>query len=150
VAPQPVASPAPSAFDSEDSGDRTPVEAITGVDDSEKDTLNDAGIVYLDEFLEVAASAEGRKALATQTGYEASQILEWANRADLMRVPGVSATFADLLENAGVDTVKELAERNAANLHAKLTEVGGPSVPPAGAVESWVTAAKGLPSTITH
>lgn len=70
-----------------DSG-RIPVEAITGVDDASKTTLNDAGIIWLDEFLEVAGPAEGRKALATQTGLDARQLLEWANRADLMRIAG--------------------------------------------------------------
>ena len=149
-APVAPVAPTPSAFDADDDSGRTPVEAITTVDDAAKDTLNDAGIVYLDEFLEVAASADGRKALATQTGFEASQILEWANRADLMRVPGVNGALADLLENAGVDTVKELAQRNPANLHTKLVEVGGASAPAAGDVEAWVAAAKTLPAALTY
>ncbi len=61
------------------------------------------------------ARPRGTKSLAAQTGISASQLLEWANRADLMRVPGVTAALADLLENAGVDTVKELATRNPEN-----------------------------------
>lgn len=149
--PRPLAAtPAPSAFENEASDGRTPVEAITGVDDTAQATLNDAGIVYLDEFLEVAASADGRKALATQTGIDASQLLEWANRADLMRVPGVSAALADLLENAGIDTVKELAQRNPANLHIRLVEVDGVAAPLAEAVEAWVAAAKTMQPVITH
>lgn len=129
---------------------RIPVEAITGVDDESKATLNDAGITWLDEFLEVAGPADGRKALATQTGIAASQLLEWANRADLMRIAGVTAGFADLLENSGVDTVRELAQRNAENLYAKLYEAAGNEAPSQEAVISWIAAAKTLPAAITH
>jgi len=151
AAPTPtVAAPAPLASLPAEAEDGTPVETIRGVDDASKSTLNDAGIYWLEEFLEVAGSADGRKALATQTGLEASQLLEWANRADLMRVPGVNAAFADLLENAGVDTVKELATRNPANLAAKLSEVGGASAPPPADVAAWVAAAETLPPAISH
>jgi predicted molibdopterin-dependent oxidoreductase YjgC/predicted flap endonuclease-1-like 5' DNA nuclease len=151
VAPQPIAAaPAPSAFEREDSDGRIPVEAITGVGDDAKAALNDAGIFWLDEYLEVAASADGRKALSTQTGVDAKMLLEWANRADLMRIPGVSAALADLLENSGVDTVKELATRKPENLHAKLADVGGALAPSAEAVVAWVESAKSLPPVITH
>jgi predicted flap endonuclease-1-like 5' DNA nuclease len=127
-----------------------PVETITGVDDAAKASLNDAGIVWLEEFLEVAGPADGRKALATQTGIDASQLLEWVNRADLMRIAGITAAFADLLENAGVDTVRELAQRNPANLYQKLYDAAGNEAPPEGTVVSWIAAAKTLPAAITH
>ncbi|MCC6266649.1 MAG: DUF4332 domain-containing protein [Dehalococcoidia bacterium] len=148
AAPQSVA--APSAAVHGEPGGRVPVETIIGVSDEAKAALNDAGIVWLDEYLDVAASADGRKALSTQTGIDAKQLLEWANRADLMRVPGVTAALADILENAGVDTVKELATRNAVNLHAKLAEVGGADAPAASEVADWIGAAKSLPQVITH
>jgi formate dehydrogenase major subunit len=147
-APAPAVTPPPAAADAAEGG--IPVEAIHGIDDAETATLHDAGIWYLDEFLEVAGSADGRRALATQTGFSASTILEWANRADLMRVPGVSAANADLLENAGVDTVKELAQRNAANLHLKLVEVAGATAPTADEVAGWVAAARALPLVLTY
>jgi hypothetical protein len=152
ASPAPLAAaPAPEPASAlEGSDGRVRVEAITGVDDVSRAALNAAGIVYLDEFLEAAASADGRKALATQTGFETSQLLEWANRADLMRVPGVSAQEADLLENAGVDTVRELAGRNPANLHAKLAEGAGAAPPAPSEVDAWVAAAKSLPTVITY
>ena len=129
---------------------RTPVEAIVSVDEAAKGTLNDAGLVWLDEFLEAAGSAEGRRSLAIQTGFEARQLLEWANRADLMRIAGLTGGQADLLENAGVDTVKELATRNAAILYQKLYELAGNEAPLQTTVESWVAAAKLLPPAVTH
>ena len=100
--------------------------------------------------LTTAGPAEGRKALATQTGIDARQLLEWVNRADLMRIAGVTAAFADLLENCGVDTVRELAQRNAANLYEKLFETAGNESPSEEAVTSWIAAAKTRPAAITH
>ena len=50
-------------------------------------------------------------------------LLKWANMADLMRISGVGAEYSELLEAAGVDTVKELRNRNAENLAAKMAEV---------------------------
>jgi len=129
---------------------RIPVEAIVSVGDAAKAVLNGAGITWLDEYLEAAATAEGRKALAAQTGFEATQLLEWANRADLMRIDGVSGALADLLENAGVDTVKELATRNADNLSQKLSETAGDAAPSKETVAAWVAAAKTLGAVITH
>ncbi len=148
VAPQTVVStPLPPETD-RDTG--TPVETITGVDDAARATLNDAGILWVEELLDIAGPAAGREALATQTGIAGSQLLEWVNRADLMRVPGVSASLADLLENAGVDTVRELAIRNAANLHAKLVEVGGASAPAVTEVAAWIATAGTLAPAVTH
>ena len=43
--------------------------------------------------------------------------------ADLFRIKGVGEEYSDLLEEAGVDTVAELATRNADNLHAKILEI---------------------------
>lgn len=106
-------------------------------------------------ILEKAGTAAGRKALADATGISASDLLELVNRADLMRIDGVGPKYADLLENAGVDTVKELGTRNAANLHAKLTEVNETEnyverLPTAEEVERWVAEAKTLAQAVFH
>ena len=142
-APVKAATPAPASG-------RVPVEAIAGVDDAAKATLNGAGITWLDEYLAAAGPAESRKALAAQTGIDARQLLEWANRADLMRLGGVSAALADLLENAGVDTVRELAQRNATNLAQKLQEAAGDAAPSEETITAWVAQAKTLAPAVTH
>ena len=41
----------------------------------------------------------------------------------MSRIKGVSTQYADLLECSGVDTVPELAQRNAEKLHKKMAEV---------------------------
>jgi predicted flap endonuclease-1-like 5' DNA nuclease len=81
--------------------------------------------------------------------------LEWVNHVDLFRIQGVGSEYADLLEAAGVDTVPELAQRNPANLHQKLSEVNEEKqlvrhVPSLSSVEDWVEQAKSLPRKITY
>ena len=96
---------------------------IEGIGEVYADKLTAAGVKTTDDLLEKAASKKGREKLAEETGISEKLILKWANHADLFRIKGVAGQFAELLEAAGVDTVKELRHRVAANLHAKLVEV---------------------------
>jgi len=74
-------------------------------------------------LLEAGATKAGRKKLAAGSGIDEGKFLDWVNMADLFRIKGIASQFAELLKAAGVDTVKELRNRNAENLHAKLVEV---------------------------
>ena len=108
-----------------------------------------------DDLLANAGSATGRKNLAEKIALGESLILEWVNRADLMRIKGVGSEFSDLLEASGVDTVKELATRVPANLQAKMAEVNEAKklvrrLPNLSEVEDWVAEAKNLPAMVTH
>ena len=96
---------------------------IEGVGATYAEKLAAAGINKVDEWLTKCAAPAGRKALAEETGISDKLILKWANHADLIRIHGVGPQFAELLEAAGVDTVKELRHRNAENLAAKMEEV---------------------------
>jgi len=114
-----------------------------------------AGIATTEELLEKGATPVGRKAIAEQTGISGKLVLKWVNRVDLARVKGIGEEYADLLEAAGVDTVPELAQRNAANLHQKLIEVNAAKelvrqVPGQAQVAGWVEQAKGLPRKISY
>ena len=96
---------------------------IEGVGATYAEKLAAAGINKVDELLPKCAAPAGGKALAEETGISDKLILKWANHADLIRIHGVGPQFAELLEAAGVDTVKELRHRNAENLAAKMEEV---------------------------
>jgi predicted flap endonuclease-1-like 5' DNA nuclease len=84
--------------------------------------LKNAGISTTNTLLEIGASPRGRKQLAEKSGIDETLILQWVNHADLYRIKGVGSEYSDLLEAAGVDTVVELSNRNAANLYQKLVE----------------------------
>lgn len=85
-----------------------PVAKIEGIGPTYAEKLLAAGIRTTAALLERAKDPRGRKALAGETGIEESKVLKWANMADLMRVRGIGEEYSELLEAAGVDTVKEL------------------------------------------
>jgi len=129
--------------------------AIEGIGDASAARLAEAGIKTTEALLAKAATPADRKALAEATGIDGAKILGWANRADLFRIKGVSSQYSDLLEAAGVDTVPELAQRNAANLHAKMSEVNAEKklvrqLPSPAMVADWVDQAKNLPRMMQY
>jgi predicted flap endonuclease-1-like 5' DNA nuclease len=95
------------------------IEEVEGIGPAYAQKLIAAGVKTDADMLDMAGSAKGRAELSEKTGIAGSLILKWANHVDLMRISGVGPQYAELLEAAGVDTVKELAQRNAANLAAK-------------------------------
>lgn len=122
---------------------------IEGVGEVYAAKLHEAGIETASEYLEACATPAGRKNLSEKTGIANGLILKWANHSDLFRVPGVGPQFAELLEAAGVDTVKELRHRNPASLAAKLEEINAEKkltrrVPSEKEVEKMIEAAKTL------
>lgn len=131
------------------------ISEIEGIGPVYAEKLGAAGIKTTEAYLERAKDPKGRKALAEETGIEASRILKWANMADLMRISGVGEEYSELLEAAGVDTVKELKHRNAENLAAKMAEVNEAKklvrqVPSESQVVKWVEQAKDLPPMMTY
>ena len=128
---------------------------IRGIDDATAQKLRGAGATTCEKLLELGAAPAGRRKLAGDAGVDAKDLLEWVNRADLARVKGVAGVYADLLENAGVDTVKELGTRRADNLLQTITEINAAQsltkrLPTQSDVESWVAQAKKLGGAVTY
>jgi len=128
---------------------------IEGIGEAYSTKLEEAGITSLENLLETCCEKKGRKELSEKSGVSEKLILGWVNRADLARVKGISTQYADLLKVAGVDTIPELAQRNAENLQAKMAEINEEKnlvrkIPTVSQVEDWVTQAKELPRVITH
>lgn len=131
------------------------ISSIEGIGPANSEKLAGAGVKTTEGLLKTACDKKGRKALADATGIPEKNILRWVNMADLFRLKGVGEEYSDLLEAAGVDTVKELRNRNAANLHAKMVEVNEAkslvrSLPTAEKVADWVEQAKGMEPMVTH
>ncbi len=128
---------------------------IEGIGPSFKKKLQKVGIRTTGKLLERAANPKGRRQLADESGIDESRILKWANMADLMRIKGVAEEYSELLEAAGVDTVKELKRRNSANLADKMAEVNKKKklvrlLPSEKRVDSWVAHAKTLKAVMTY
>lgn len=133
----------------------TAVKDLQGATDAVVAKLKEKDIKHNDGLLAAGAAPAQRKELAAHCGCDAKAILELCNRADLARIKGVSGVYSDLLENAGVDTVKELATRRPDNLHAKIVETNDKEKlterpPTAKAVEDWIKQAKDLPKILTY
>jgi len=131
------------------------IDAIEGIGPVYAEKLNGVGIADTDTLLERCGTAKGRSETAEQADIEGKLLLKWVNMADLFRISGIGPQFAELLEASGVDTVKELGTRNAANLAQKLAEVNEQkrltrSVPSAAVVEKWVKEAETLPPAVSH
>lgn len=133
------------------------ISAIEGIGPRHADKLRGCGIRTCESLLKRGATKKGRAALAKESGLNDQRILEWVNRADLMRVKGVSTQYSDLLEAAGVDTVRELKRRNAANLAEAMTAANNRKrnklvqrTPSVKIVQKWVDHAKSLPAAVTY
>ncbi|MBD5185022.1 MAG: DUF4332 domain-containing protein [Bacteroidales bacterium] len=128
---------------------------VEGIGNVYAEKLIAASVTTTDELLEKASTKKGREQLAEETGISEKLILRWANHADLFRIKGIAGQFAELLEAAGVDTVKELRHRVAANLHAKLVEVNNERnlcnrVPAESEIQRMIDQAKELESKMTY
>lgn len=129
---------------------------IEGIGAAYSAKLEAAGVKSQEDLLKAGATPKGRQELEQKTGIGGKLILKWVNRADLARVKGIGEEFGDLLELAGVDSVPELAQRNAANLHEQLRKAAAESnnavrrVPAAGEVEKWVAEAKAMPRVVQY
>lgn len=128
---------------------------IEGIGETYANRLRELGIRTTERLLKVAADRRGRKDLAEASGISESLILKWVNRADLMRIRGIGEEYSDLLELAGVDTIKELRNRNPANLYQALVEQNLKRkvvrrLPSRKQVERWIEEAKRLTPMVKH
>jgi hypothetical protein len=126
---------------------KVPIQKLKGVTKELQAKLEEHRIRDNEKFFDLALTPEGREDLAMKLGMTHEAVLELANRADLARLKGVAGVYSDLLEDAGVDTVKELANRNPESLHAKLLEINmqkqlTKAPPSVKHVKGWVASAK--------
>ncbi len=128
--------------------------AAVGLDSVDSDKLSAAGVGKASSLLKTASTAQGRAALAAETGVDEAVIYASVKKVDLMRVKGVGHVYASLLLASGVDSVPELSMRNPGNLVAKMTEVNAAqgitdNVPSESEVTDWVAQAKTMKKIVS-
>lgn len=131
------------------------ITSIEGIGPALQEKFNNAEIKTVEALLKKGASKKGRVDLSSATGIDESKILTFVNMADLFRINGIASQFAELLKASGVDTVKELRNRNPENLHKSLTETNEQKkltrvVPSVSKIEDFVNQAKSLDPVVTH
>ncbi|RED37777.1 uncharacterized protein DUF4332 [Rhodopseudomonas thermotolerans] len=132
-----------------------PISQLDGITEVAASKLKSVGIRTTDALLEAAKTVKGRKALAAQTGLTEQQLLQWANLADCMRVPGLGKAKVDLLRAAGVSTLREFTHRNPARLAQNMKEANLKrklvrSLPSEKEVGQLIEQARKLPLKITY
>lgn len=128
---------------------------VEGIGEVYASKLKAAGVRSTDSLLKKGSTPKGRQEIAEKSGISDTLILEWVNHVDLFRITGVMEEYADLLEEAGVDTVVELAQRNAENLFEKIVEVNKQKklvrqLPGSSQVADWIKQAKKLPRAVFY
>lgn len=131
------------------------IDDLEGVGKVYAEKLKAAAIKDTDGLLAACKTAKQRADLATRTGISSKRLGKWANMVDLYRISGIGSEYAELLEAAGVDTVPELAQRNAANLAAAMAKVNEAKklsrrAPTEADVTKWVAQAKKLPRVLEY
>jgi predicted flap endonuclease-1-like 5' DNA nuclease len=132
-----------------------PTAQLRGITTDLASQLKERGLKDSEQFLAAVKTPKQRAELAKALAADEKAILELANRADLARIKGIGEVFADLLEQGGVDTVKELARRVPENLHATLIELNQAKKisgrqPTLDMVKDWVAQAKDLPKLLEY
>lgn len=131
------------------------IDAIEGMRHAEATKLRKARVRTTEALLKTASTRTGRKRLSAKTGIPEKEILQWVNRADLMRVKGIGSEYADLLEVAGVDTIRELRRRNPSNLLETLIVLNTRKrlvrrLPTEGMVSAWIEEAKVVDPVVAY
>lgn len=131
------------------------IEEIEGIGPAYGKKLSQANILSTNNLLKLCCDKKGRKKISKDCDISEKLLLTWVNLADLMRISGIGPQFSELLEAAGVDTVKELRNRNAENLAEKMREVNAEkrltrATPPLASVQKWIETARTMEPLITH
>jgi hypothetical protein len=132
-----------------------PITHIDSLDTDEVKTLRSLGIRTTERLLDEAKSPKARRRLAERCGIDEKRLLRLANACDHMRIKGMGKGYLGLLQEVGVDTVRELRYRKPENLARAMAEANKKKrlvrfLPPEKLVVRWIEHAKKLPLKISY
>lgn len=129
------------------------VSKLRGISFEVRAKLKRYGVTYTHQLLAAAGAAGQRRQFAARSGIEEETLGRLTRRADLARIKGVGAIFADMLELLGVDRVGTLAVQDPVVLHDALYELNSTErfarrAPTPDEVDDWVSQARVLPKLV--
>src|SRR5213595_1618143 len=132
-----------------------PIRSVAGIGPAMAAKLRAQHIRTTEGLLEASKTAKDRKNLAEKLGVDEQMVLRWANLADRMRIKGVREPYAELLKDAGVDTVRELRYRNPGRLAEAMSKANRENkrvrlLPSEKRVARWIEAARKLDQKIKY
>ncbi len=133
----------------------TDIEKVEGIGHVHAKDLSKAGVYTTEDLLREGATPASRKEIEEVSGISHKLILKWVNMVDLFRIKGVSEEYSELLEEAGVETVPELSQRNPEHLYQMLVEISDKKnlvrrLPSETEIKEWIEQAKALPRVIKY
>ena len=129
------------------------VSKLRGISFDVRAKLKRNGVTYTHQLLTAAGNQDKRQQFAESAGIEEMVLTRLICRADLARIKGIGAIFADMLELLDVDRVGKLAGQDPEKLHGALytlnaAECFARRAPTPEEVEDWVVQARGLPTLV--
>ena len=130
------------------------VSKLRGISFDVRAKLKRNGVTYTHQLLSAAGSSDKRLEFSEASGIEELTLTRLTCRADLARIKGIGAIFADMLELLNVDRVAKLAGQDPAKLHDALYTLNAAErfarrAPTPEEVEDWVGQARSLPKLVT-
>lgn len=130
------------------------IDEVAGVEVRASTKLRKVGVRTSKSLAETAGTRRGRTELSSKTGIPPRDLQTWVHHADLLRVKGVGAEYAELLVEAGVETIRDLRRRNPTALVAKIIGMNGAHrvvrrLPTESMVNGWIESAKQIEPTIS-
>jgi hypothetical protein len=131
------------------------IEAIEDIGVRHQARLKAADLRSCRSLLEAGATKRGRKVISETVGVAENRVLEWIHKADMMRVNGISTQYSELLEAAGIDSIRKLRRSRSAQLHKALANANDSHrkplvkrMPSQNQLSDWIRQAKGLPHIV--
>jgi predicted flap endonuclease-1-like 5' DNA nuclease len=113
-----------------------------------------ASIDSVQTLLAIGATPQGRDQLQSKTDLSPKLILKWVQLADLMRIEGIGSDYSQLLWDAGITSIPELATQAPKALLKRLTQVkekqgGVRRLPYLEQVTDWIQKAANMAAVVT-
>ncbi len=130
--------------------DSYPVDTIEGIGPKYAERLQSVGIATTADLQEKLLHKNSEiETVAKELNLQPDVLASWASMADLIKLPGVDAQSAEILQTVGISSATELGITNANSLHSEMVTFNkkSPIVPQVPSVESlslWSKIAKAL------
>lgn len=129
------------------------VSKLRGISFDVRAKLKRNGVTYTHQLLSAAGNSDKRQQFSETSGIEEMTLTRLTCRADLARIKGIGAIFADMLELLDVDRVTKLAGQDPAKLHDALYTLNAAErfarrAPTPEEVDDWVSQARSLPKLV--
>jgi predicted flap endonuclease-1-like 5' DNA nuclease len=127
------------------------IHKLYGVEPTLEAKLKAQGIKDSEDLLRACRTPREAAELSLSSDIEVSVLMRLLHRAELARIRGIGETYTMLLEEAGVNTTRELAAAAPDDLRVRLTRINTDKklvgrVPAQAMVNGWVSKAQRMPS----